>query len=107
MLGIEDFGDRGPVVRVWIKTQPIKQWDVSREFHRRLKLAFDEANISIPANQQEIWFQTGPDMRLQLNGLNGNGEKNKDRSKQETVTAGATPEPTGDAEAAESEGEGE
>jgi moderate conductance mechanosensitive channel len=55
VLGVENFGDRGLMIRVWIKTQPLKQWDVAREYRRRLKIAFDEAGISIPLPQQAIW----------------------------------------------------
>jgi small-conductance mechanosensitive channel len=50
VLGVEDFGDRGLTIRVWIKTQPLKQWDVSREYRRRLKVALDSAGIEIPAH---------------------------------------------------------
>lgn len=56
VLGIENFGENGLIIRVWIKTQPLKQWDVAREFRRRLKIAFDEAEISIPIPQQAIWL---------------------------------------------------
>lgn len=55
VLGIENFGDRGVVIRVWIKTQPLKQWEVAREYRRRVKIAFDEAGIHIPVPQQSIW----------------------------------------------------
>ncbi len=55
VLGVDNFGDRGLMIRVWIKTQPLKQWDVAREYRRRLKIAFDEAGISIPLPQQAIW----------------------------------------------------
>nr|WP_154656003.1 mechanosensitive ion channel family protein [Fortiea contorta] len=55
VLGIDNFGDRGLIIRVWIKTQPLKQWDVAREYRRRLKVAFDEAGIDIPVPQQTIW----------------------------------------------------
>jgi moderate conductance mechanosensitive channel len=55
VLGVENFGDRGLMIRVWIKTQPLKQWDVAREYRRRLKIAFDKAGISIPLPQQAIW----------------------------------------------------
>jgi small conductance mechanosensitive channel len=57
ILGVDDFGERGLIVRVWIKTQPLKQWDVAREFRRRMKVAFDEAGMPIPTLQQEIWFR--------------------------------------------------
>ena len=39
-LGINDFSDRGSVVRIWIKTEPLKQWEVAREFRRRLQKTF-------------------------------------------------------------------
>ncbi len=104
VLGVESFGDRGPVVRVWIKTQPIKQWDVSREFHRRLKLAFDDAKIAVPAFQQEVWFQTANDMRLQLDGLANNGKQDHRQGKG-TATIGATPEAT--SRDADSDGDGD
>ncbi|MUL35871.1 mechanosensitive ion channel family protein [Gloeocapsopsis dulcis] len=57
VLGVENFGDRGLVVRVWIKTQPLKQWDIAREYRRRLKIVFDKEGIPIPFPQQTIWLQ--------------------------------------------------
>jgi small conductance mechanosensitive channel len=54
-LGVEHFSDRGLMVRVWIKTQPLKQWIVAREFRRRLKISLDEAGIHIPVPQQANW----------------------------------------------------
>ncbi|MGB7439464.1 MAG: mechanosensitive ion channel family protein [Coleofasciculaceae cyanobacterium] len=50
VLGLDDFGERGIYIRVWIKTQPLKQWDVAREFRRRIKAALDQAGIVIPAH---------------------------------------------------------
>lgn len=55
VLGIDNFGDRGLMIKVWIKTQPLKQWDVAREYRRRLKIAFDQAGVNIPVPQQAIW----------------------------------------------------
>ena len=55
ILGIDDFSDRGTVVRVWIKTKPLKQWEIGREFRHRLKVTFDRAGIIIPPNQQQVW----------------------------------------------------
>ena len=63
VLGVDDFGDRGVIIRVWIKTQPLKQWEVAREFRRRLKVALDEAGISIPMPQQEVWFTNSLPMK--------------------------------------------
>ena len=56
VLGIDNFSDRGAVVRVWIKTEPLKQWEVGREFRRRLKVTFDRAGMIIPPPQQQVWF---------------------------------------------------
>lgn len=68
VLGVENFGDRGLMIRVWIKTQPLKQWDVAREFRRRLKIAFDRADISIPVPQQAIWLNTSESLKFQTDG---------------------------------------
>lgn len=71
VLGIDQFGDRGLIIRVWIKTQPLKQWDVAREFRRRLKVALDQAGISISVPQQAIWVNDD-----QLLNFQGNGKAN-------------------------------
>ncbi len=68
VLGIDQFGDRGLIIRVWIKTQPLKQWDVAREFRRRLKIALDEAGISISVPQQAIWVNDDQFLNYQGNG---------------------------------------
>ena len=54
ILGIDNFSERGMMIRVWIKTQPLKQWEVAREYRRRLKIALDQVGISIPIPQQTI-----------------------------------------------------
>ena len=58
VLGIDNFGERGLIIRVWIKTQPLKQWNVAREYRRRLKVAFDTSGIYIPIPQQSIWLNS-------------------------------------------------
>lgn len=58
ILGVENFSDRGIIVRVWIITEPLKQWDVSREFRRRLQTAFTDAGIPLTPPQQ-IWINKG------------------------------------------------
>ncbi|MBD1836234.1 mechanosensitive ion channel family protein [Cyanobacteria bacterium FACHB-472] len=68
VLGVDNFGERGVIIRVWIKTQPLKQWDVAREFRRRLKVAFDEAGVPIPLPQQEIWFNQSLPAKAQMDG---------------------------------------
>lgn len=70
ILGIDKFDDRGLIIRVWIKTQPLKQWDVAREFRRRLKIAFDKAGVGIPVPQQAIWLNNPQLMKSQFDGSN-------------------------------------
>ncbi|WP_235335399.1 mechanosensitive ion channel family protein [Aphanizomenon flos-aquae] len=55
VLGVEHFSDRGIMIRVLIKTQPLKQWTVAREYRRRLKISLDAAGIYIPVPQQANW----------------------------------------------------
>ncbi len=56
VLGVENFEERGIIIRVWIKTEPLKQWEVSREFRRRIVFAFEGAGIPILPPQQQVWF---------------------------------------------------
>ncbi len=58
VLGVDKFGDNSITIRIWIKVQPLTQWEVAREFRLRLKKAFDQANISIPFPQRELWFRS-------------------------------------------------
>jgi small conductance mechanosensitive channel len=53
---VENFEDRGIIIKVWIKTEPLKQWDVSREFRRRIAIAFERTGIPILPPQQQVWF---------------------------------------------------
>ncbi|MBW4535020.1 MAG: mechanosensitive ion channel family protein [Pleurocapsa minor HA4230-MV1] len=66
VLGVDQFSERGILIRVWIITEPLQQWDVAREFRRRIKIAFDQAGIPIPVPQQQILF----DQQKVLNKIN-------------------------------------
>ena len=48
ILGVERFGESQLVIRLMVKTVPLKQWDVGRELRRRIKNRFDEKGIQIP-----------------------------------------------------------
>lgn len=64
LLGVENLDYAGATVRLWIKTQPLKQWEVAREYRRRLKLAFDQAGISVGVPHQALWFNNAADFDL-------------------------------------------
>ncbi len=48
IMGVDDFADSAVVIKARIKTRPIQQWSIGREYRRRLKKAFDEKGIEIP-----------------------------------------------------------
>lgn len=56
IFGVDKFDDSSVVIKGRIKTKPIRQWEVGREFLRRVKHAFDENNIEIPFPHRTIYF---------------------------------------------------
>ncbi len=48
LAGVERWDDSAVIVRCRFKVAPLAQWDVRREYLRRLKRAFDERGIEIP-----------------------------------------------------------
>jgi small conductance mechanosensitive channel len=48
VVGVDNLADSGVVLKARIKTVPLQQWTVGREYNRRIKLAFDEAGVEIP-----------------------------------------------------------
>jgi len=68
MLGVEQFADSAVVVRMTIKTVPIKQWSVKRAMLRRIKQRFDELGIEIPFPHRTVYHR----------GLGGEGDAHDD-----------------------------
>lgn len=60
ILGVEELGESGVVIRVLLTTDPEDRWVIKREFLRRIKNGFDEAGIEIPYPHVTI---TRPDRR--------------------------------------------
>lgn len=56
-LGVDEFGDSSITLRVWIKTQPLKQWKVNRELNRRVHKRFEKEGIEIPFPQRTLWIR--------------------------------------------------
>jgi small conductance mechanosensitive channel len=54
ILGVDRFTDSAVVIRARLKTKPIKQWSVGREFNRRMKKLFEARGIEIPFPQRTI-----------------------------------------------------
>jgi small-conductance mechanosensitive channel len=56
IIGLDRFEESAVIVRARLKTLPGSQWDVGREFNRRMKQTFDEHGIEIPFPHQTIYF---------------------------------------------------
>ncbi|MCA9452347.1 MAG: mechanosensitive ion channel family protein [Nitrospiraceae bacterium] len=56
ILGVDDFGESEVVIKARLKTLPIKQWMVGREYRRRLKKAFDQQRIEIPFPHRTLYM---------------------------------------------------
>jgi small conductance mechanosensitive channel len=57
VLGIDAIDRSGILIRIWFKTQPLQQWNVAREFRRRLKLTMKKKGIEIGTPQQFLHFR--------------------------------------------------
>lgn len=73
IFGVDKFADSAVVIKARIKTLPIQQWTVGREFNRRLKRRFDELGIEIPFPHRTLYFGIdkqgeAPAARVQLAG---------------------------------------
>lgn len=56
IFGVDKLDDSAVVIKGRIKTRPIQQWTIGREFLRRIKMRFDEQNIEIPFPHSTVYF---------------------------------------------------
>ena len=54
ILGLDSFKDSGIVIKSRIKTKPMQQWKVGREFNKLIKERFEKENIEIPFPHQKV-----------------------------------------------------
>lgn len=54
MLGVDHLNPSEVVIRLLVKTRPLKQWPVKREFLRRIKIRFDALQIEFPFPQRAV-----------------------------------------------------
>lgn len=80
IMGVDKFGPSEVVIKGRLKTRPIRQWMVGREFLRRVKIAFDEQGIEIPFPHRTIYFGEASrpfDLRLQEPGVADEARKDR------------------------------
>lgn len=58
--GLDSFGDSAIDIHARLKTRPARQRDIRCEFNRRMKRAFDEAEIGIPFPQRTATLAQAP-----------------------------------------------
>jgi small-conductance mechanosensitive channel len=69
VLGVDQFADSAVVIKVRLKTMPIKQWEVGREMNRRIKKRFDAEKIEIPFPHRSLYFgEASLPFKLQMDG---------------------------------------
>jgi small conductance mechanosensitive channel len=56
VFGVDKFADSAVIIKARVKTKPIMQWTVGREYRRRLKKAFDEKGIEIPFPHTTVYW---------------------------------------------------
>jgi len=56
VFGVQQFADSAVVIRVRLRTRPMHQWEVGREYLRRIKKAFDDEGIEIPFPHRSVYF---------------------------------------------------
>ncbi len=62
IFGVDSFADNNVVIKGRIKTQPLRQWNVGREFNRRMKMAFEAHGIEIPFPQLVVTVNNPKDV---------------------------------------------
>jgi len=56
ILGVDEFADSAVIIKIRIKTRPLKQWMIGRELRRRIKKAFDAQGIEIPFPHMSLYY---------------------------------------------------
>jgi small conductance mechanosensitive channel len=75
VLGVDEVSHAGMLVRIWLKTQPLKQWLVGRGFRLRVKEAFDREGIAIGIPQRSLFVRQEATGKRQE--ATGNGQEVK------------------------------
>ncbi|WP_216900763.1 mechanosensitive ion channel domain-containing protein [Synechococcus sp. CCY 9618] len=59
VLGVDEIGHDGTLIRVWIVTQPLKQWMVGREFRLRIQETLRREGIPLGMPQRLVHLPAG------------------------------------------------
>ena len=56
ILGLDRFEESAVIIRARLKTKPLQQGRIGREFNRRMKKKFDECDIEIPFPHRSLYW---------------------------------------------------
>lgn len=72
IFGVDEFGESAVVIKARLKTRPMEQWAVGREYRRRLKKAFDARGIEMPFPNRTLWLgDAGGPVRVRIEPTTG------------------------------------
>lgn len=57
-MGQVSLGDSAVILRVEVKTEPGKQWEIGRELHRCILAACEREGVNLPYPPQEVWVRS-------------------------------------------------
>lgn len=64
VVGVMALGSDAVTLRAMAQVVPGKQWVLGREYARRIKRAFDTANVEFPFPQRTVWLRTEQPLAL-------------------------------------------
>lgn len=66
IMGFDNFQDSQITIRIRFKTKAMRQWEVKREFNRRIKKEFDQLGIEIPFPHITLYIGTDKNSQGEL-----------------------------------------
>lgn len=67
IFGVDNFGESEVTIKARLRTRPLEQWNVGREYRRRLKKAFDAVGIEIPFPHRTLYMgEASPPFQLSV-----------------------------------------
>ncbi|HXV84996.1 MAG TPA: mechanosensitive ion channel family protein [Candidatus Binatia bacterium] len=76
ILGVDSFADSAVTIKARLKTLPLRQWSVGREYRRRLKKAFDAERIEIPFPHRTLYMgETSPTFKVVMESMEGDAQR--------------------------------
>lgn len=57
ILGLDALADSAIIIKLMVKTRPLHQWTIKREYLRRIKKRFDELGIEIPFPHRTVYHR--------------------------------------------------